>query len=106
MMQRLHGSIAKLVNDTLPIRHLPFWREAGNRDYFDGCIRNEKQCRLAYKYTLRQSVRHGITQDWREYPHTHTTIDLERGVTRALELKAFLESVPYKRYTTPPKTNP
>ena len=36
--------------------------KSGNRDYFDGCIRNEKQCRLAYKYTQRQSVRHGIAQ--------------------------------------------
>jgi len=25
-------------------------------------------------------------------------IDLEKGVKRALELKAFLEDVPYKRY--------
>src|SRR5437762_5965591 len=36
MMQRIHGSVAKLVNDLLPERHLPFWREAGRRDYFDG----------------------------------------------------------------------
>jgi hypothetical protein len=82
-----------------------FWRESGNRDYFDGCIRNEKQCRLAYKYTQRQSVRHGIARDWREYPHTQVTIDLERGLKRATELQAFLESVPYKRYTNPPKTD-
>lgn len=98
MMQRLHGSVAKLVNDRLPVRRVPFWREAGNRDYFDGCIRSEKQCRLAYMYTLRQAVRHGIAKDWREYLHTHVAIDLERGVARALELGAFLEGVPYKRY--------
>lgn len=98
MMQRLHGSVAKLVNDVLPQRRVPFWREAGNRDYFDGCIRSEKQCRLAYKYTLRQAVRHGITVDWRQYLHTRVAIDLECGVTRALELGAFLEGVPYKRY--------
>jgi hypothetical protein len=104
MMQRLHGSIAKLTNDLLPQRKVPFWREAGHRDYFDGCIRNEKQCRLAYKYTLRQSVRHGIADDWRNYPHTRMAIDLDRGLKRALELKAFLESVPYKRYTNPPQT--
>jgi REP element-mobilizing transposase RayT len=27
MMQRLHGSVAKLVNDLLPERRQPFWRE-------------------------------------------------------------------------------
>jgi REP element-mobilizing transposase RayT len=98
MMQRLHGSVAKLVNDLLVERHLPFWREAGHRDYFDGCIRDEKQCRRAYKYTLTQAVRHGIVKDWRDYPHTHIEMELERGLKRALELKAFLEHVPYKRY--------
>ena len=98
MMQRLHGSVAKLVNDTLPERRVPFWSEKGHRDYFDGCIRDETQCRRAYKYTLRQAVRHGIAADWRDYAHTRAPIDLDRGVKRALELKAFLEGVPYKRY--------
>jgi REP element-mobilizing transposase RayT len=104
MMQRLHGSIAKLVNDSLPARRTPFWREAGNRDYFDGCIRDENQCRRAYKYTLIQSVRHGIVNDWRDYPHTRIAIELERGLKRAHELKAFLESVPYNRYQHAPNT--
>jgi REP element-mobilizing transposase RayT len=98
MMQRIHGSVAKLVNDTLPERRVPFWSEKGHRDYFDGAIRDEKQCRRAYRYTLRQAVRHGIAADWRDYPHTRAPIDLDRGVKRALELKAFLEGVPYKRY--------
>lgn len=98
MMQRLHGSVAKLVNGLLPQRRVPFWREAGHRDYFDGCIRNEKQCRLAYGYTLRQAMRHGIVDDFRKYPHTRVAIDLERGLRRALELGAFLEHVPNKRY--------
>jgi REP element-mobilizing transposase RayT len=101
LMQRLHGSVAKLVNDYLPERRVPFWREAGNRDYFDGCIRDEKQCRRAYRYTLSQSVRHGIVVDWHEYPNTRVPIDLERGLNRAVELGAFLESVPYKRYQRP-----
>ena len=61
-------------------------------------IRNERQCRRAFRYTLTQSVRHGICTDWREYRHTHVKVDLERGVERALQLKAFLEGVPYKRY--------
>ncbi|WP_428306114.1 transposase [Lacipirellula sp.] len=98
MMQRIRGSVAKLVNDTLPERRVPFWSEEGHRDYFDGAIRDEKQCRRAYKYTLQQAVRHGIAADWGDYPHTRVAIDLDRGVKRALELKAFLEGVPYKRY--------
>jgi hypothetical protein len=98
MMQRIHGSVAKLVNDVLPARHLPFWREEHGNDYFDGCIRNEIQCRRAYRYTLRQSVRHKYCKDHRDYPHTHVDIDLERGLRRALELKAFLDDVPYPRY--------
>jgi REP element-mobilizing transposase RayT len=98
MMQRIHGSVAKLVNDTLPQRRVPFWDTEGHQDYFDGCLRDERQCRLTYRYVLTQSVRHGICADWREYPHTRVYIELEIGVRRALELKAFLEGVPYKRY--------
>lgn len=98
MMRKLHGATAKLVNDLLPERHRPFWREAGHQDYFDGCIRDEKQCRLAYRYTLTQAKRHGIVSDWREYPHSRVTIELERALKRALELKAYMEGVPYKRY--------
>ena len=100
MMQRLHGSVAKLVNDILPRRRVPFWtqRGAGHADYYDGCIRDERQCRLAFRYVLAQSVRHGIREDRRDYPHTRVTIELERGVRRALELGAFMEAVPYPRY--------
>jgi REP element-mobilizing transposase RayT len=101
LMQRLHGSVAKLVNDVLLSRRVPFWSEAGHQDYFDGCIRDEKQCRLAYRYTRTQSERHGIVRDWRDYPHTRVRIDLERGLKRALKLQAFLEKVPYKRYQKP-----
>ncbi len=98
MMRKLHGSVAKLVNDLLPQRHVPFWGDRGHRDYFDGCIRDKKQCRRAYRYTLTQSVRHGLCPDWHQYPHTRVNIELEVGVRRALELGAFLEGVPYKRY--------
>ena len=100
MMRRLHGSVAKLVNDVLTERRRPFWtqRGAGHGDYFDGCIRDEKQCRLAYRYTLTQSVRHGVCTDWRQYPHTHVNIELERGLQRALQLNAFMREVPYPRY--------
>src|ERR1043165_4488359 len=62
-MQRLYGSVAKLVNDLLPERKLPFWRESGRRDYFDGCIRDELQCRRAYRYVLTQGIRHGLCRE-------------------------------------------
>lgn len=98
MMRRIHGSVAKLVNDLLPRRWVPFWGDAGHQDYFDGCIRDERQCRRAYRYTLTQSLRHGVCPDWRDYPHTRVGVELEVAVRRALELGAFLEGVPYKRY--------
>jgi REP element-mobilizing transposase RayT len=98
MMQRLHGAVAKLINDTLPTRLTPFWGDHKHSDYMDGCIRDELQCRRAYRYTLTQSIRHRIAKDWCDYPHTRVDIDLERGVKRALELKAFLEGIPYARY--------
>jgi hypothetical protein len=98
MMRKFHGSVAKLVNDVLPERHLPFWRSSGNQDYFDGCIRDENQCRRAYRYTLLQSVRAGLCTDYRDYPNTRMRIKLEVGLRRAIELKTFLPDVPYKRY--------
>jgi hypothetical protein len=98
MMQRIHGSIAKLVNDTLPARRVPFWRTAGVKDYFDGCLRDELQCRRAYRYTMLQAVRARIVRDYRDYRHTHLAIDLDRGVKRALQIHAFMEGTPYKRY--------
>jgi hypothetical protein len=101
IMQRLHGSVSKLVNDLLPARHVPFWRDAEGKGYFDGCIRDEKQARLAYRYTLTQAVRHGIVRDWRDYQHTHVNVELEAAIRRSHELKAFLEGVPYKRYQKP-----
>ena len=96
MMQRIHGSVAKLVNDTLPQRHLPFWRRDGVKDYFDGCLRDEKQCRLAYRYTLMQSVRARIVTDHRVYPRV--SIPLDVGIKRALQLDAFMTGIPYDRY--------
>lgn len=98
MMQRLHGSVAKLVNDVLPERRVPFWRNGRNNDYFDGCIRDELQCRRAYRYTLTQSTRHRLCRDYQDYPHTRVRIDLDRGIARALELHSFLLDVPYPRY--------
>jgi hypothetical protein len=98
LMQHLHGSVAKLVNDTLPQRHLPFWRHRGNQDYFDGCLRDVLQATRAYRYTKLQAVRAGIVRDFRDYPHTHVYLDIDRAVRRAVELNAFLDEVPYARY--------
>ena len=100
MMRELHGSVAKLVNDTLEARLVPFWNEAGRykHNYFDGCIRDELQMRRAYRYVLMQAVRARIVTDWRLYAHTRVDVDLEAAVRRAVERKAFLGNVPYKRY--------
>jgi hypothetical protein len=98
MMQRIHGSVAKLVNDVPSQRISTFWRDAKGKEYFDGCIRSERQARLAYRYTLTQAVRHGIVVDWHEYSHTHVCVELDRAISRAIEIGAFLEGVPYKRY--------
>ncbi len=132
MMQRLHGSVAKLVNDVLErgtpaaalpaappaappaeagsagarpgspgrsARLVPFWRDTKGREYFDGCIRDEKQARLAYRYTVLQGVRHGVcADDWGAYPHTRVKVELESAVRWAHQVGAFMEGVRYKRY--------
>lgn len=98
MMQKLHGSVAKLTNDLLPERRLPFWRGKENRDYFDGCIRDVLQARRAYRYTLMQSVRAGIVADYRLYPNTIVNVEMERAIKRAADLNAYMEGVPYARY--------
>lgn len=102
MMQRVHGSVAKLVNDTLEQRGedrlKPFWRQSANHDYFDGAIRDEKQARKAYRYTLKQGERHGVIERGDTYSHTRVRVELARAIKRSHELKAFLEGVSYKRY--------
>jgi REP element-mobilizing transposase RayT len=100
-MQKFHGSVAKLVNDILPERRVPFFRRAGNQDYFDGCLRDEKQTRRAYCYTRLQAVRARIVRRPEDYPHTHVAIDLDRAVRRAIEKDCFLARVPYARYERP-----
>ena len=97
-MQRLHGSVAKLVNDLLPERRTEFWRTRTGHEYFDGCIRDEQQARRAYRYTLLQSVRAGLVARWEMYPNTRVNCELDAAVRRSHELGAFLEGVPYKRY--------
>jgi hypothetical protein len=98
MMRKLHGSVAWLVMKEIGVRHVPFWRERGNRDYFDGCLRDVLQARRAYRYTLMQAVRARLVRDWRDYPHTRVDVELDAMIRRAVQLKAFLEDVPYARY--------
>jgi REP element-mobilizing transposase RayT len=98
MMRKLHGSTAKLVNDLLAERRLPFWHGPGDHDYFDGCLRDEIQLRRTYLYILRQAIRHGICSNWRDYPHTHVWLELEECERLAIERDALMRGVRYKRY--------
>lgn len=102
MMQHLHGSVAKLVNDVLEVkgeqRRLPFWHDKRHHDYFDGCLRDEKQMRLTFRYVRGQAVRHRVAKRWEDYPHTRVSVELEPALRRAVELKALLWGVGYKRY--------
>jgi hypothetical protein len=101
MMQRFHGSVAKLVNDVLPSRIKPFWWDRGGQGYFDGCLRDATQLLRSYKYVLNQSVRHGLARCVEQYPHTRTRMALEGALRFAQERRALLEGVPYKRYDNP-----
>jgi hypothetical protein len=98
MMRKIHGSVAKLVNDLLQVRLVPFWGDHENRDYFDGCLRDETQLVRTYRYVLRQSVRHGVCADYRKYPHTRVYLTLEESVAFAREHRALMYGVPYARY--------
>ena len=98
MMQRIHGSVAKLVNDLGPERLLPFWKHENQNDYFDGCIRHDLRCRRAYRYTYQQAARARLVKDPRDYPHTRVNVALDLGAGRALELRSFLPHVEYARY--------
>jgi len=98
-IQRLHGSVAKLVNDLLPERREHFWRDDRGHEYFDGCLRDEIQTRRAWWYTLRQSERHGITADYRTYPHTRIWVDLEPTIDLCHACGAFMQHAPYPRYS-------
>jgi hypothetical protein len=98
MMRKIHGSVAWLVMKEIDVRHVPFWRSGGGRDYFDGCIRDVLQGTRAFRYTRLQAVRAGMVTDWREYPHTRVNVEMDRAIKRAVELEAFMEGVPYARY--------
>lgn len=101
MMRKLHGSVAKMVNDLLDVRGMrvvPFWGDGENRDYFDGCLRDETQLIRSYGYVLKQSMRHGACRDWCEYAHTRVTRSLEACVQFAREHRALMYGIPYARY--------
>jgi hypothetical protein len=106
MMRNIHGSVAKLVNDLLNERLTPFWYDSGKQGYFDGCIRDVLQATRAYRYTLKQSVRHGIERDWRRYRHTRVNVEMDRAIHRAVEINAFMEGVPYARYEKHRRVHP
>lgn len=121
MMQRLHGSVAKLVNDHLRSKNVrapwlaegasargskprpkpKFWGDKIGHEYFDGCLRDVKQGRLTYRYVLTQCKRHGICEDYKTYAHTKINIEVEHAIKRAVQLDAFLTGVPYARYMKP-----
>ncbi len=117
MMKSFHGAVAKLVNDALHAqftsgglkspclddrgRLVPFWSDAKGKSYFDGCLRDSQQGARTYEYVLRQSVRHGVTSDWRAYPHTRIVVPKRDAIQRAIKRSAFLDGVPYKRYQQP-----
>jgi hypothetical protein len=94
----IHGSIAKRVNDLLPERIKPFWYDSGKQGYFDGCLRESFQGRHTFRYVLLQAVRNGIVLDYHDYPHTRVNVEMEIAIERAIEVRAFMEGVEYKRY--------
>jgi hypothetical protein len=98
MVQRIHGSVAKLVNDLLPERRKDFWRDGKGFEYFDGCLRDELQLRRTHGYVLRQAIKARLVKDWREYPDTHVNLDVDACVAYAKAHNGFLEDIPYKRY--------
>ena len=99
MMRGIHGSVAKLVNDQRTDRLVPFWVDTGHQNYFDGCIRNETQCRRAYRYVLTQCNRHGISANPEDYPHTQQRVAMEPAMRRAKELRAFLQACRIRGYS-------
>jgi hypothetical protein len=98
LIQRLHGSVAKLVNDRLPERRAHFWKHENQNDYFDGCLRDETQYRRANRYTLLQSVKARLVRDWRDYPDTRVRVGVEEGLARAVSMDVFLPEIEYPRY--------
>ena len=94
LMKGVHGSVAKLpVNDLLPTRLVPSWLDRRLKNYFDGCLREEKQFDRTYRYVLRQSVRHGICTNWRDCP-PHACV---HAVRRSATLLTGSQRLPARR---------
>jgi len=100
MMRRLHGSTAKLVNDLLLERWANFWRDHRGKEFFGGCIRDERQASRTWRYVLTQCRRHGVCDDPDDYVHTRVYLDHELAINRAAQIGAFMQGVPYQRYMT------
>jgi hypothetical protein len=94
MMRKLHGSVAKLVNDTLGVRRVPFWED----DYFDGCLRNDLQLKRTWYYVRDQAVKAGLVRHHGEYAWTHVAWQLDMCQKFAKAWDCYLPSVPYARY--------
>jgi hypothetical protein len=86
------------VYDLLVERIPKVWCDSGRKGYFDGCLRNEIQGRRTFRYVLTQCRRHLVCEDPADYPHTVVNVGIDRAIKRALQLNAFMEGVPYKRY--------
>jgi len=52
----------------------------------------------AYRYTKLQAVRAGLVTDSHDLPHTRVDVECDAMIRRPLQLKCFLEDVPYARY--------
>ena len=124
MMNGIQGATSKLVNDLLqsefyagrlappppppskykrpvqPGRFVPFWYDTANKNYFDGCLRDELQATRTYRYVLTQCRRHHVGDDPATYPHTHIHQPLESALAQATKLRAFMYDVPYPRYAS------
>jgi hypothetical protein len=98
MMRKLHGSVAWMVMKEIDLRHVPFWRGKGNKDYFDGCLRDVLRAFRAFNYTRDQAVRARLVKHHTDYPYTKMYLDRDRAIARAVQLSAFMEDVPYARY--------
>ena len=99
MMQRIHGSVAKLVNDLLPsTAQSVLARREGQGILRRLHSRRSDRRGLHIGTRLRNLFGTESSADWRDYQHTHVNVELERAIARALEIDAFLEGVPYKRY--------
>ncbi|MFA7237934.1 MAG: hypothetical protein WC058_13805 [Phycisphaeraceae bacterium] len=58
---------------------------------------------MTCRYVLKQSERHKVCADYRQYSDTHVTMSCDDAIAEAMRLRAFLYGVRYKRYDRDPK---